>query len=236
MTVDNGTPTVNPSDIGSHSSPLSPVSVGRLYFNPKRFFENVDRLTKVPEVVIVAWIAGITYAMDRVDKNMLKLEFGSGNSGSQEIGQWLAESWVNYWGLVLTIGAINGAILWYLAGWWYRRRLIWSDAGEVSPEHARSVYVYQDLVQSAPMMIVALVQTSLYSNFMAAWNSEEYWSSIVLLFIFWSCVVSYKAAISSFSVTVWKARIWFLALPISLYIVALGLAGMLLAYLPLNSA
>jgi len=236
MTVDSNTPQETTFESDSQSSPLSLTSLARLYLNPKRFFENTARLTKTPEIVVVAWIAGITYAMGRIDKKLMKSDFGRVDSAWEEIGQWLSESWINYWGLVLVLGVINGAILWYLGGWWYRRRLVWSNAGNVLPVHARSVYVYQDLVQSAPMLVIALVQTSIFSNYMEAWNSEEYWSLILLLFVFWSCLTSYKAATTCFPVTVWKARVWFLILPISLYVVALGLVGVLYAYLPSGAA
>jgi len=84
------------------------------------------------------------------------------------------------------------------------------------------------------MILAVVIQTLVYSNYGEAWAADEMWSSIVLVFIFWSCVTSYKGAKAAFAVTGWKARLWFLIIPVAVYVVALGVLGF--AYSALESA
>jgi len=124
------------------------------------------------------------------------------------------------------VGALNGVILRWLGGWWFRRRLRWCGAGEVPAAEARLVYVYQDLVQSLPLLLLALCQTALYAGPAAAHQASTGWGLLMLLFTLWSCVVSYRAA-CSFAVDQRRARWWFLQLPLACY--ALLMAGVALA-------
>lgn len=210
-------------------SPLSPASLADLFFRPSRFFLSTDWLQKVPELMLVVWISGIVYTIDRFDRSQIRAELGVRQGGLQSVFSWLTESWINYWLCVLVIGALNGWILWYLGGWWYRKRLDWAGAVDPSPEKARVVYMYQDLVSSGPALIYTLAQTIVYSSYLEAWNATELWSMTLLIFVLWSCVISYKAATSAFELSKSKARIWFLILPMLLYIVSLGLLIVLFA-------
>lgn len=211
-------------------SPLSMSALADLYLRPSRYFANPAWLTKGPEFLAIAWIGGVTYMMNRVDTNIMKADLGSSGSGSA-LATWLTGSWFRYWFLVLGVGLVSAIFVCYLGGWWYRMRLNWSGATEVQPEHARAVYVYQDLVVSAPIILAAIVQTLVFPNYMEAWRSEEMWSSLLLVFIVWSCITSYKAVNAAFAVTRWKARIWFLILPLVLYVVVLGVVGAFYAML-----
>jgi hypothetical protein len=209
-------------------SPLRPSSLVALLLRPREFFANIVALTKRPEAYLVAWITGTSYVMDRIDTNIMKAELGGTRSGWQAFGPWLSESWVHYWCFVLGVGILDGWTFWYIGGWWYRKRLNWSGDGKANPDRVRATYVYQDLVGSGPAILLVLVQTVVFANYGEAWRAEELWSSLIIVFIFWSCVTSYKAA-RTFDVVRWKARLWFLFLPIAVYIVGFGLVGALYA-------
>ena len=211
-------------------SPLALTSIGHLLLRPRLFFSNVSALVKKPEALIVAWVSGIAYAIGRIDTNMMKADLGGARPGWQTLGPWLTDSWVNYWIFVLAFGVLNGWILWYFGGWWYRKRLQWSGVANADPIAVRATYVYQDLVQSGPTLLFTLGQTVFFQNYAEAWNAEEYLSMLLVVFIFWSCVTSYKAA-TTYADIGWKARMWFLILPIALYVVALGVIGTLYALL-----
>jgi hypothetical protein len=210
--------------VQSERSPLSPAALTQLFFRPSRYFYNHPWLLQRPEAVFVAWVVGIAYAIGRVDSNIIKMELGAGHHGWAAVGPWLTGSWAHYWAFLLVSGAINGATFWYLGGWWYRKRLHWSGARDVYRPVARGVYVYQDFVQSAPIVFIALVQSFKYKDYMNVWRAEEWWSSLSLLFVFWSCGTSYMAA-RTFPVSKWKARFWFFVLPVLFYFIVLGLIG-----------
>lgn len=79
-------------------------------------------------------------------------------------------------------------------------------------------------------VVVVVVATILYTNYRAYWHAEEVWSSASVIFPFWSCVTSYKGVRARFPVSPWKARFWFLVLPIGCYSAAPVLLGVLYYY------
>ena len=205
-------------------SPLSGKGWYWLFFKPSYFFSNPGWLLKAPEILMVAWVSGIAYAIDQIDTRIVKTDFGSTNSTWESLEPWLMGSWTNLGIFVLGYGAFSALFIWLFAGWWYRVRLGWSGAKDVAPSHARAVYVYQDLVQSAPAAILVLLLPIWYADYADYWAAEEFVSSVVMLFVVWSCVTSYKAA-RTFPVRAWPARFWFLILPLSIYVIALGVLG-----------
>jgi hypothetical protein len=217
-------------------SPLSPAGLLCVLLKPSQFFSKREEIRKPPEVLFVTWLTGISYFINRLDLNIMKADLRAEGSGDPVLA-WLTDSWLHLWPFLLVVGAINAVILWYVAGWWYRKRLQWSGAVNPDPELARTVYVYQDLVQSAPVVLSVLVQTVLYSNYLEAWRAQETWGALYIIFAFWSCATSYKAAMNAFPVSRPKARMWFLILPAFLYAIVLGVGGTLIAlwsYTPSN--
>lgn len=212
-----------PQPAATRLSPLSPRALLVLFMRPTSFFASHGWLHLQPEALAVAWLCGISYAMARVGKYLGQAEAGKASA----LASWLAESWAVYWLLVLAVGALNGVILRWLGGWWFRLRLRWCGAGEVPVAEARLVYVYQDLVQSLPLLLLALCQTALYAGPAAAHLATAGWGLLMLLFTVWSCVVSYRAA-CSFAVNQRRARWWFLQLPLAGYALLMLVAGVAL--------
>jgi hypothetical protein len=210
-------------------SPLSPSSLFKLLFRPKLFFADIKWLNKAPEILIVVWASGVTYTLGRIDTNIMRAELGHARAGWETLGPWLTESWLHFWAFTALVGIISGVIFWYLGGWWYRKRLNWSGARDADPALVRPVYMYQDFVLSAPAILITLLQTALFSSYQEAWETEEYWSSTILIFTFWACFTSYKAATTAFTLSKWKARTWFLILPIMIYLTVFGVIGTLYA-------
>lgn len=216
-------------------SPLSVTCIGQLWFYPSRYFSNPISLGKKPELWFVAWLTGISYTIGRVSATFTKAELGTRSAWS-EFGPWLSESWLNFWVFVLGFGVLNAFILFYLGGWWYRKRLEWSGVSTPDRDLARQVYVYQDLVQSAPTLVLLAVETIVFSNYREAYGTDELWSASSLVFVFWSCWTSYVAATTTFQLSKTKARIWFLVLPVLLYVVTLGVIVTLYAVLTGNAS
>ncbi|HVS01119.1 MAG TPA: hypothetical protein VMW27_31165 [Thermoanaerobaculia bacterium] len=207
-------------------SPLSLPSLTSLLLAPTRFFASPAWLQKTPQIFLVLWLSRIAYTLKRIDKEIFRAGISKPRPGWEDLGPWLTESWLHYWAFALVLGALNGLIFWLLGGWWFRKRLEWSGVAQPDPALVRPVYMYQDLVASGPSVLIAIVETLVYANYAEAWNAEEVWSSTVLIFLFWSCFTSYKAAITAFGESSkWKARLWFLILPIMVYVFAIGALG-----------
>jgi hypothetical protein len=196
---------------------------------PTRFFSSPLGLGQTPYILFVTWCYGIASAIDRVDQELLRAEVGRPRPGWDVWGPMVTESWLGYWGFVLGMGAVSGLFLWWLGGWWYHVRLRW--AGDADPDRrlARLVYVYSSFVWSGPAIAAALVATVAFANYTEAWNSDQPYSIALLIFPFWSVVTSYLGARVIFDVSPRRARLWFLILPMALYVVAFGLIAALVA-------
>ncbi|MFD2168284.1 hypothetical protein ACFSJY_18650 [Thalassotalea euphylliae] len=101
-------------------------------------------------------------------------------------------------------------------------RLSWSGAGDFDKVNGRLIYVFSSLVFAIPHIVILLVSAFLYQDYITAFNADEYWSSLIIIFPFWAVFVSYKAILANFTVVKWKALLWFVILPIVFYLSAFG--------------
>ena len=201
-----------------YPSPLSWRGLLDLYARPTRFFASAD-LGRGRAWIIAAWLLGITYAIDRVDKNLMSAELGISRSESDTLASALAGSWAVYWPFVVVAGGIGGAILWLLGGWWYNVRLRWSGSTNFDHRDGRLVYIFAGLVHAIPAIAYSVIATGVFPNYLAAWQSDESWSAGLLIFPFWAAVASYKGVRARFQTRTVPARMWFLVLPMLLYVI-----------------
>jgi hypothetical protein len=179
--------------------------------------------------LIAAWLVGISSTIARIDRNLIQADLGSPRPGWEAFAPFLTQSWITFWLFVLLVGALGGAMLWYVGGWWYNVRLGWSGAVDFDRRQGRLVYTFAGLVWAIPSIAYAAIATVVFPNYQAAWESEELWSVLLLVFPFWAVVVSYLGVRSRFQVRSAPARVWFLILPIIVYTIALGIIGTLYA-------
>lgn len=217
--MDNGieTPhTATPPDtaVEYKPSPLSPGRLFDLFAHPRKFFSEQLALDRAPYLFAVTWAYGIAEAIDRVDRSLLKRESGSPAP---------VESWLAFWELVLFLGAIGGVFLYYLGGWWYRVRLRWSGAVEPDKRLARLTYIYSSFIYAAPAVLLPLSRTLAYPSYLEGYNSADASPLFIAIFPLWSFLASYSGATTLFDLSVWKARLWFLILPSTAYVIAMVL-------------
>ena len=210
----------------AYPSPLSWRGLCDLFVRPTRFFTGAD-LGRGWAWIVAAWLVGTAFAIDRVDKNLMSAELGVSRPESEPFTSALASSWVVYWPTVVVMGAVAAAIVWMVGGWWYNVRLRWSGATLFDPRDGRLVYIFAGLVYAAPAILYSVIATGVFPNYLAAWESEEYWSLSLLIFPFWATVVSYKGVRARFQPRTTPARIWFLVLPMALYAVGFGAIALL---------
>ncbi|MYM71798.1 hypothetical protein GTP56_06245 [Duganella sp. FT134W] len=211
-------------------SVFGPHRLVSLLLTPRTYFAHPDLLRDRRGILIAAVLSGFAGAMDRIDQKLVRADLSNQGMGeTSTMTSWVLQSWMNYWILVIGAGLIGSVFIWYIRGWWYRKRLEWSGAGDVAPDDARSVAVLQDLVYVLPTILLALIQTATYSNYAEAWEASDVTGMLVLIFVFWSCWTSYCAATTVFTVQKSKARFWFLILPLAFYVVILGVVTMLIS-------
>lgn len=214
-----------------HSEPKLKVSVadlGALFLWPKRFFR--DRDLDVRSWFLTALLcSGITTASGRIDQNLMRADLSQPRVGWDEFAPVLLDSWIAYWLFLLGVGVVSAALYWYVGGWWYRVRLRWSGDANPDPRMARLVMISAAFVMSAPQLAYSLLETASFPNYGAAWESESVLPAFLLIFPFWSVYASYRGVRTRFSVTRWRARIWFLILPVLVFAVAFGVIALLYA-------
>jgi hypothetical protein len=150
-------PTIEPE-----RSPLWPQNLVDLFIRPARFFSSQLALGKAPYFVFVTWCYGASNAIDRVDRELMRAEFGRPRPLWDHLGPFITESWLGFWTWILFAGALGGLGLWWIGGWWYRLRLRWSGAHEPDKRLARLVLVYSSFVHAGPLIVLALFQTLAY--------------------------------------------------------------------------
>lgn len=210
--------------IGRRVSDVSQPKLLDLFLHPRRYFSNTRALEQYEPLAPVL-LMGLAGAIDRIDKQLVKVELGQAKESLEAGVSWVSGSWWNYWLAAILVGLVWAIFLWYVGGWWYKKRLQWSGAMEPSSTLARRVNAMQTLVIAGPTVLLALIQTVVYSNYLEAWRADELWSSAILLFLFWSCWTSYVGATTAFVVKKSRARFWFLLFPVLLYAVVIGAIG-----------
>ncbi|MRW82786.1 hypothetical protein GJ698_01600 [Pseudoduganella sp. FT26W] len=210
---------------------FGPHRLVSLLLTPRAFFSHADLLRDRLGIIIAAALVGVSNAMGRLDQNLSKADLRQ-QQAADGFTSWATSSWPHYWIIVLLTGLVSAVFSWYIGGWFYRKRLEWSGAGQVEPDDARSLSVLQDMVWVLPMMLLALIQTFSYANYVEAWAASTSVSAAIMIFVFWSCWTSYCAATTVYSLKKTQARIWFLILPAIFYVIILGAFGALYAMLP----
>ncbi|UTO19168.1 hypothetical protein NGC85_14805 [Acinetobacter sp. Z1] len=197
--------------------PFAPKNLWLLFFQPKKFF-SLPAIYHPRSIILAAYIIGMFSVMDRVDQNLLKAEFSNRQSFMLDV----ADAWWSYWLLVLGVGTLSAVIVWLIHGWWYKKRLQFSGVKDADPQLARHVWALQSLVAALPVIVVTVLQTLLYNNYLDAYENSTILNFVALPFMFWSCWVSYRAASLVFNTNAW-AKFWFLGLPVVFYLLAMGL-------------
>jgi hypothetical protein len=219
-----------PPDIGPGPSPFWPRHLADLFFRPKSFFSRRLALGRMPNLLLVTWCYGIANAIDHIGREHFRAELGHPRPVWESLGPFVVESWVGFWLWALAAGALGGAIVWWIGGWWYGILLRLSGARNPDKRLARMTLVYSSFVFGGPVVIAAVIQTIVYPNYAAAYGAGEWFSALLLLFLFWFIATSYVGATTLFPVTRWKAIVWFILLPVSAYLLVYGLFAALFVF------
>lgn len=194
-----------------------------LFFSPRSFFNKTIVEGKSHFLKLVTAIVGIAAVMDQVDEQVLKMQ-----SGRESSIDYVIQTWWAYWAFCIGLGVVSSFFIWYFGGWWYRKRLIFSGAQLPDPFKARYIYIYASFIHSAPSVLVSLIYTALYSNYLESFIKDTYLSIAVLVFVFISLITSYIGARTVFVLSKWKARVWLIILPAIYYLLLMGVFGFLL--------
>jgi hypothetical protein len=202
-----------------------------LFVRPRRFFLGNLGTGRPPCVILVGWVYGISHAIDRLDTQLMRAELGHPPLGWTYVGPLVAGSWLGFWTWVLVAGVLGAFFLWWIGGWWYQVRLRWSGVPAPDKRRARLLFMYSSFVFAGPAVVAALIRTLRFPNDAAACAAAHGYPLVLLLvllfFPFWSVATSYVGVKALFAVTRRKAVVWFVALPMLVYVIWGGLVALL---------
>jgi hypothetical protein len=222
-----------PIDFSSGNTPAF-GNLSDLFFRPTLFFKSQIAIGKLPYLFFITWIVGISGAMDRIDKQLLKASAGNSAALETFMGK-IVDSWTAFWIFVMLMGAVSGYFLWLFGGWWYNTRLKICGVVNHDKKNGRIVYIYTSFVYALPCVLTSIIQTFLYANYRDAYNSDSLLTMLLLVFPFWAVINSYKAVNTVFETKKGKAKLWFLILPIIVYILVFGVVAALFAIIGMNN-
>lgn len=199
-------------------SVISPKQIAKLYFKPKEFFLMFVKLD-MQYIHFATYLVAVFFVMDRIDIRILTaLASDTPNYSSYS---FVLENWLNYWFTVIGIGAVASFVVWFFYGWWYELRLKWCGVPKPDSTLVRQVNVMQWFIVALPVILVTIIQTFIYDNYLNTFFSDELLSSFVISFFsIYSCWSSYVATKVLFSADK-RAILWFLILPLASYVLAI---------------
>ena len=210
--------------VAPHDSEWRVEDLLDLFVRPTRFFSSRQPFLADNALPTVACLVGINSAMGRVEQRMIRAD-----AGGREVGAFITESWIGFWITIILGGLLSALFLWHLGAWWYRVRLRWSGAIEPDRERTRVVYFYSALVWALPALLTQVIDTFRFSDYQASWDHEGIVPALLLVFPFWSFIVSYRGARTVFELRRGPALWWFVIAPTLMFMLALGLFGAIAA-------
>ncbi|MDX1616164.1 MAG: YIP1 family protein [Candidatus Promineifilaceae bacterium] len=202
-----------------NESPFLPRHLIQLFVQPVRFFTGHPDLEKRANLVLAMWIVGIARVADEITELADRAELGLPRPGWDQVGPIVTESWLGFWATALVAGVVSGLFLYWIGGWWFKVRLRFAGASDPAAKRARVAYAYSSFVYAGAAVLLLLGETLLYVDFAAARSNSVIGLILFPVFTIWSYVIGYKAAITLFDLSLWKARFWFFILPLLVIVV-----------------
>jgi hypothetical protein len=182
-----------------------------LFFVPSRFFRHYV-VQETPGLTGFAfYLYGLANAHDRMQDRLMRGDVQSTGG-----------DWATYWFACLVVGLVSAALIYGIGGWWYRKRLEFSGAVTPDSRLARRVYVFASLVWAIPSLAYAAWQSAAYDTPIAAALGDDLGWGVILVFLLWSVLTSYRGATTAFPLRAGAARMWFLILPATIYALLFG--------------
>ncbi len=214
----------------SEFDPAAPTRSGilDLFIRPGRFFRDRASRMSLWFLLLAAWIAGILRADENMEQMFMK---------RPEMA--FSGSWSSYVLVIGVLGFLAGLLIYLIMGWWFRARLFFCGVRAAHKRTARAIYLTSRLVACIGAVVLLIWEAVTFDTPVDAWAtatiSHVALGALVMLFLIWSVVISWRGVRAVFpSAGRVRAAIFFLVLPLLLYIGAFAIvfAAGLLGRLP----
>lgn len=196
------------------TSPFSPSNLFNLFFRPRRFYSDNIAFNKGPYLLIFAFLYSVALTIDRIDDQLFRSSNGA--SSRADFLYELTDSWSSFLLFVLIVSVGGAIIVWSISIALYQIRLNFSEVKNSDKHIARAVYFSSGFVQALPVVLSTFIALLFYPSYRAFYNSDmaTVTGIVTMILYVWSVVISYIGVRTRFDVHKWKARIWFLILPL----------------------
>lgn len=194
--------------------------IQNLLFKPAAFFKkslysNSDQPNYMPAIFI---IFSLGQGLDRIDRQFIKYDL----KGQFESIEFL-NNWPLYWTFATIGGLVGGYFLYLIGGWFFNLRLKWSK-GDSNIELSRHIYLYSGAISNGAILLISLLSMLVYEHPYEPFIEVPWWdiSTIILLLIaiYYSVIVSYTGVKTLTNANNFRAKLWFLILPMLTYTLA----------------
>ena len=207
------------------------TKLASLYFTPSKFFASYENFSSSKIAILCSFLYGVGGVLEQVENKSLQFNLHQNAESPELVLNLMVTYWTAFWGFAMLTAIISGALIWYVGGWFYNIRLFLCGAREIDKDLGRKIYVVANTVYAIPLLILLIVATFFYDNYLDFYASDQYLLLIAMLFYFWGLITSYKGVVSNFAVNKWLAGLFFIVGPaivsflISMLYVYLGMLG-----------
>jgi hypothetical protein len=199
--------------------------------SPANYFETAWLSASDRMVATSAWVVGVAYSIERVDKGLASRSVAIQPGGSapplarsEQLIQTISERWLDYWLWCAAWGLVGGFLAWFLNGFAWRVLLRFSGVGGVSSDAARRAAIFCALFWSVPLVSLHLAVVPFYGSYSQAYESPLI-DVLMVPFIVFGYWVAFAVARRHFKAPPLRSAFWFFLVPNFLFVVLPVLIG-----------
>jgi len=182
-----------------------------LFFKPKVFLsKNLTENSSRPVIFTIALIVyGLGFGISRANNRFSGSHFAQSFDSLSFLFDWL-----NFWAIALILGTIIGLITYFLGGFLYNLRVIWSK-GIGDYKKSRQIFLYSGTIPS--ILIIAFKLASMLSGNMP--KTGDLLDPIILILLvlihnYYMVYIRYLGATTLMNTDEQRSKIWFIGLPV----------------------
>lgn len=195
--------------------------IKELIVNPKDIFLKYlkGQQGHPPYFSALVAIYGIGSMIDQLQQQFLQYDVKGDITTLEPLNNWQT-----FWGASIIFGFVSGLISYYVGGWFFNIRLRLSK-GDSDLQTSRSIFLYSRVIFSFAILFIALIKT--LTTPIPYYHKGEFTSwdlgfiMIALTFMYQSCYVGYIGVRTLTNADKTKSILWFIILPMFLYVFAL---------------
>lgn len=192
--------------------------VGTLLFRPSVFFTRYGSTeARSGGLILAIWFVAVVSAHGQFES---KATIGR--------APWMPQTWMSLFIMLAFAGAIGMLVMLGFRGGLYRLRLLLCGVHGKAYWRGMRIWTLASMISAFPMGVLLLIKCAAFDTpedmYLKGLPGESWWIMGFLILPAWSILASYKGVRAVFpEAGKWRARVWFLGLPLITVAIAIGL-------------